>query len=327
MHRVLARIWFWLENSRIFTVPMSVFSWLVVFVLGLSNNGNIFYGILALVGICCGQLATNLFDDYVDYKKLVKLGTLEYQTKSKCAYITNGQASLNDVLKVVCLYCFIACLIGLFLLCKTGYPVAIFAVLGGIFVLTYAKWSTAGIGEIAVGLAFGPILFGGVYWVMTQSYSYEVFLIGSILVMFTIGLLYTNALLDFEGDKASHKRTLCSRFGTKNKALIGLGLIYFLGYMLLVASIFAGYLKNIYLIVLFSIPFVLELILSLLLFNEDKNIIPPKKIWHFPFEGFEKIRQTDERIASFRFRMYQARNLMIYVAVLICIAKVISVYF
>lgn len=321
------KVWFWLENSRVFTVPMSIFSWFVVFTFGLLNNGNIFYGILALIGICCCQLATNLFDDYVDYKKLVKLGTLEHQTKSKCAYIASGEATLHDVLKVVCLYCAIACAIGAFLLYKTGYPVAIFAILGGIFVLTYAKWSTAGIGEIAVGLAFGPILFGGVYWVMTQSYSVEVFLIGTVLVMFTIGLLYTNAMLDFDGDKVSHKKTLCSRFGTKDNALIGLALIYAIGYVILTISILTGFLPNIFFIVFFTIPFVLELILSLLLFNEDKNTIPPKKIWHFPFEGYEKIRQKDESIASFRFRMYQARNLMIYTSILICVAKVISVYF
>lgn len=327
MRNFFKTVWFWLENSRIFTIPMSVFSWLVVFVLGLTSHGNVFYGFLTLIGICCGQLATNLFDDYVDYKKLVKLGTLEHQTKSKCAYITNGEATLNDVLKVVCLYCAIACAIGAFLLYKTGYPVAIFAILGGIFVLTYAKWSTAGIGEIAVGLAFGPILFGGVYWVMTQSYSVEVFLIGTVLVMFTIGLLYTNAMLDFDGDKVSHKKTLCSRFGTKDNALIGLALIYAIGYVILTISILTGFLPNIFFIVFFTIPFVLELILSLLLFNEDKNTIPPRKIWHFPFEGYEKIRQKDKSIASFRFRMYQARNLMIYTSILICVAKVISVYF
>ena len=72
---------------------------------------NIFYGILALIGICLGQLATNLFDDYIDYKKLEKLGTLNNQTKSKCKYIKDGLATLNDVLIVVIIYCSIATII------------------------------------------------------------------------------------------------------------------------------------------------------------------------------------------------------------------------
>lgn len=91
---MLKTIWFWLENSRVFTLPMSIFSWLVVFTFGLTSNGNVLCGVLALIGICCCQLATNLFDDYLDYQKLMKMGTLEHQTKSKCAYITNGEATL-----------------------------------------------------------------------------------------------------------------------------------------------------------------------------------------------------------------------------------------
>ena len=150
MLKFFKRVMFWLENSRIFTVPMSIFSWLVAFTFAYTNGGNWFYGILALIGICLGQLATNLFDDYVDYKKLEKLGTLKSQTKSKCRYIQSGEATLEQVLKVVIIYCAIAVIIGAFLFFKTGYPVIIFAVLGLIFVLTYAKWSTAGIGEIAV---------------------------------------------------------------------------------------------------------------------------------------------------------------------------------
>lgn len=325
MLKYIKNIWFWLENSRIFTVPMSIFSWLVVFVFALTEGGNWFYGILALSGICLGQLATNLFDDYVDYKKLEQTGTLENQTKSKCKYIKNGQATLNDVLKIVITYCSIATAIGAFLFFKTGYPVIIFAVLGGILVLTYAKWSSAGIGEIAVGLAFGPILFGGVYWVMTQSLNYEIFIIGTVVVMFTIGLLYTNALLDYDGDEASHKKTLCRRFKDKNKAVSGFGIIYGIGYGILFAGIFSGYFSKIFLIVFLTVPFVIELMLSMLEYNINKESVPQKRFWHFPFENWQEVETSG--IANFRFRMYQARNIMIYVSLLICTAKVISVYF
>lgn len=326
MYKIFSKIWFWLDNSRVFTVPMSIFSWVVVFIFALTNGGNWFYGFLALIGICLGQLATNLFDDYVDFKKLEKMGTLDDQTKSKCKYIKTGEATLEQVLRVVIIYCSIATAIGVFLFFKTGYPVAIFAILGGIFVLTYAKWSTAGIGEVAVGLAFGPILFGGVYWVMTQSLDKTIFLIGTIVVMFTIGLLYTNSLMDFDGDSASHKKTLCHRFKDKNQAVAGYGIIYGFGYGLLSLAIVAGYLPKIFLIAFFTLPLVIELIISMLLFNNDKTFIPQKRFWHFPFDNWKNIKDYPE-IASFRFRMYQARNIMIYTSVLICFARIISIYF
>lgn len=325
MLKFLKRVWFWLENSRIFSIPMSIFSWLVVFIFALIQGGNWFFGILALIGICCGQLATNLFDDYLDYKVLLKKGTLQNSTKAKCRYITNGEATLEQVFRVVCIYCAIAMLMGAILLYFTGLPVLIFAILGGILVLIYSKMSMVGLSELAVGLAFGPILFGGVYWVMTQTLSAEIFIIGTVVVMFTIGLLYTHTLLDFDGDMESHKKTLCCRIGNKNLAVIGLGVIYALGYGLLFAAVVLKYLPSIFLIAFFTIPLAIELIVSVLMYNYDKNILPEKKFWHFPAENIEKLKE--QGTYSFQFRLYQARNLMIDTSLLICVAKIISVYF
>ncbi len=320
---MIKRILFWLENSRIFTVPMSVFSWLVIFTYAYNHGGNVLNGILALIGICFGQLATNLFDDYVDYKELQKKGTLKQQTESKCKYITNGQATLNQVLGVVCIYCLIACSIGFYLFMQTGIPVIIFAVLGGIFVLTYAKWSSWGLGEFAVGVVFGPILFGGVYWVMTKNINMEVFLLSAIVVMFTIGLLYTNALLDFDGDVASDKNTLCIQFGTKEKAILGYGIIYGIGYILLIYNIFSGYFPQTYILPLVTIPLVIDLINSMTLYNNDKNSVPEKKFWHIPFENWKEIQK--QGIGNFRFRMYQARNIQMYFSLLMCISIILGI--
>lgn len=319
---MIKKIFFWLENSRFFTVPMSIFSWLVIFTYSYYHGGNVFNGILALIGICFGQLATNLFDDYVDYKELLKKGTLNKQTESKCRYITEGKATLKQVLLVVCTYCLIASSIGFYLFMQTGFPVIIFAVLGGIFVLTYAKWSSWGLGEFAVGVVFGPILFCGVYWVMTQTLNEEVFLLSIIVVMFTIGLLYTNAMLDFDGDVASDKNTLCVQFGTKEKAVAGFGIIYGIGYALLIYNVFSGYFSQTYILPLATIPLVMDLIKSITMYNNDKTSVPEKKFWHFPFENWEEI--TKQGIGNFRFRMYQARNIQMYFSVLMCISIILG---
>ncbi|MBR1680371.1 hypothetical protein IJ707_01115, partial [bacterium] len=68
---------------------------------------------------------------------------------------------------------------------------------------------------------------------------------------------------------------------------------------------------------------VIELIISMLMFNNDKSYVPDKKFWHFPFDNWKKFKDYPE-IASFRFRMYQARNIMIYTSLLICIAEFLS---
>mgnify|MGYP003295830711 CR=1 FL=1 len=61
-----------MECSRIFSLPMTFFSWLVIFVYSMSENGNVLFGLIALVGLAFAHLGTNLLDDYFDYKSLIK---------------------------------------------------------------------------------------------------------------------------------------------------------------------------------------------------------------------------------------------------------------
>ena len=284
---MIKTILFWLENSRIFSLPMTLLSWLVVFVYSLKSGGDILNGVIALIGISFAHLATNLFDDYIDYKKL----TANSQ-KCKCAYIKEGKATLNDVLKVVVIYCVIACIAGSFLLLRCGMPVLWLGLLGGVITLIYAKLSQRGLSEIAVGTAFGPLLFEGVYFVMTGSFSLIVFIMSLAVVMFTVGLLYVHTLLDFEGDMASHKKTLVCRIGNKSKALKGVFIVYGLGYVF--TGILAFMLKNYFILITFAlVPLVFDIYNSL--------------------KSFVCGGDTNE----FYFRLLKARNLMVYYSLLI----------
>ena len=255
----MTRIWFWLKNSRLFSLPMTIFSWLVVFIY--SFDGNILNGFAALIGIAFAHLATNLFDDYIDYKNLP-----QNCQQCKCAYIKEGKATIDDVLRVVIIYLSIASIMGLFLFFRCGFPVIILALIGGAIALAYSKLSQVGLSEIAVGLAFGPLLFEGVYFVMTEEFSLTVFVMSLAVVMFTIGLMYVHTVLDFEGDLKSGKKTLACRLKTKEKAIDGIYYVYGIGYIFTLIS--AILLKNFYIILTFSlIPLILNLHESLKTFS------------------------------------------------------------
>lgn len=280
-------IWFWLKNSRIFSLPMAILSWLVIFVYSLNFNGNILNGIVALIGISCGQLATNLFDDYMDYKNLPP-----NSQQAKCSYIKEGKATLKDVLRVVIIYLSISCFTGLFLFLRCGFPVIGLAIIGGIITLLYSKMSRRGLSELAVGITFGPLLFEGVYFVMTGKFSYEVFVMSLAVVMFTIGLMYTHTVLDYEGDKYSHKKTLACRLNNKASAINGIFIVYGLGYIFTVRL--AQLIKNPEILATFVlIPLVFKLHKSLKSFTcgDDKK--------------------------EFYFRLLQARNLMVFYAIIL----------
>lgn len=287
MKQCVEKICFWLKNSRIFSLPMTLLSWLVIFVYSLKFNGNIINGLAALVGIACAHLATNLFDDYMDYKKLSA-----NSQKCKCAYIKEGYATLDDVLRVVIIYCGIAFLIGVFLTYRAGFPVIALAFAGGMLTLLYAKLSQVGLSEVAVGLAFGPLLFEGVFYVMTKSFSIEVLFLSLAVVMFTVGLMYVHTILDFEGDMCSHKLTLCCRIGDKNKAIKGVFIVYGLAYLF--TLILAYLLNNYWLLITFVlVPLIIKMYKSL--------------------NSYTCGGDTKE----FYYRLLQARNLMVYFSLMV----------
>ena len=234
-----------------------------------------------------GAVVTLLFDDYVDYKSLP-----ENSQKCKCAYIKEGKATLRNVLQVVMIYFSIAILCGGILFLRCGIPVIGLAIIGGIIALIYAKLSQRGLSEIAVGIAFGPLLFEGTYFVMTKHFSLEVLVLSLAVVMFTIGLMYVHTLLDYEGDMCAHKKTLVCRIGNKSLAQKGVFVVYGLGYLFTV--VLAIMTKKYCLLVTFIlIPLVFRM------YNYLKSYI------------------CGGDVNEFYFRLLQARDLMVYYSLLI----------
>ncbi len=318
------KIIFWLNNSRLFSLPMTLMSWLIIFVYSLKEGGSIINGVLALIGISFAHLATNLFDDYVDYRALSKSEEFINSTvKTKCAYIKSGEATLNELLLVVATYCVIASVIGLYLLIDCGIGVFWLALIGGLIVLSYAKLSSNGLSEFAVGTAFGPLLFEGVYYVMTGGFSVEVFLISLAVSAFTVILLYVHTFLDYDGDVISHKKTLCIKIGERFGKIWALNMYLIIatfGYvMLFVMAVLNN--EYIYLVPYLTIPFAIFLYISLKRHIVDKNYVPKIRWWNYPLDNWGEIEANGT--APFYFNLFSARNLAMWFQLLTCIAVIL----
>ena len=321
-------IMFWLECSRWYALPMTIFSWLIIFSYSCQNNGNILYGLIVLVGICCVHLATNLFDDFCDYHFLQKITDpnnnviLPNTQRGKCRYLLDNKVKLHEVLTVVGIYCVIALGIGLFFRFVVGTVVDIFVIIGALIVLLYAICSYVRLSEIMVGLAFGPLLFGGVYYVMTGKLTIEPFVLSVPSMLFTVNLIYTDTFLDKDIDKAEGKKTLVNFFRTENGALNFQKILIALGYMsVILIPIFDITDWEIFFVFL-TIPLALDLIVSLKQYSVDNKSVPDKKWYHFPFEMWSDIKKNRSEV--FMFRMYQARNLMIYSSLIISLVLWLS---
>ena len=100
--------------SRVFSSPMTILSWLVIFVYALIDSGNVLYGLISLIGLCTAHFGTNLLDDYFDYKALIKQVSfdkneyLRNSQKTKCRFIISGCMSENDFLALAGIYFIVA---------------------------------------------------------------------------------------------------------------------------------------------------------------------------------------------------------------------------
>ena len=157
---IFEKLNFWWNCSRAFALPVTVMSWLVVFIYALISGGNALYGVIALFGVCFAHLAANIFDDYFDYKILSKDEKyLKSAQICKCKFITDGLVTHKGMLiaGLVCL--FAAVCFGAVLTYLTGWGAVIIALLASVFVIFYSIFTFAGLGELAVGITYGPLLF------------------------------------------------------------------------------------------------------------------------------------------------------------------------
>ena len=318
---MVKKIIFWLENSRWYALPMTILTWLAAFIYGITQDGIILYGIIALIGLIFAHLGANLFDDYSDYIRLTKAKEgdrtiLPNSRRDKCTFLLNGEATLKETLYVIIFYCVMACIIGLILFLLTGGGVILYTILGAAVVLLYPFISR--FGEIVLFLAYGPLMFGGIYYVMTQDFSAETFLISVPTAILTISVLYINNILDYDIDVKENKKTLANLFKNKKHALklwVGLILIaYFFVFLCVAFDITDWQVMFTYL----TIPLAANVYGSMLEYIENPESVPEMCWYNFPYENAEKL--AEENTANFKFRMYQIRNLMMYFSLIFAFA-------
>ncbi len=311
---MIKTVFFWLNCARVYSLPITVLNWLVIFVYSLKLGGNFLLGMIALFGIGLVHMATNLLDDYFDYKDDKYM---QFSQNCKCAYLKNGHASVNDLKTAIIVFLALAGFIGAFLFFASGIYVALLALIGLVVALTYQKFSIKGLGEIAIIIAYGPLLYEGVYYVMTSHFSWTVCLLSLACAFLTNTILYVHMLMDFDGDVEADKKTLCTTLKTKGNALKALGGFYLAGFVLLV--LFAIISKNYwYLLTFLIIPQVFDLYNSMKKFNHDKTNMPKIYPWHYPLDNWKTIANTKD--APFYFRFFYSRNIVTLFMLLACVA-------
>ncbi len=159
------------------------------------------------------QIATNLVNDYCDFKKGA-------DTKDRKGPVRVTQAGLikpKIVLIAACIAFALAIAASVYLYSRGKTPILIIAVasvISGIFYTAGKKpLGYLGLGDLFVFVFFGPIAVGGTYYVQALDMNWSLFLAGIAPGALSCGILAVNNLRDIDTDKLAKKKTLAVRFG------------------------------------------------------------------------------------------------------------------
>ncbi|MDW7651733.1 MAG: prenyltransferase [Bacillota bacterium] len=222
------------------TIPMLVGTALAY---GMTGRFNLYWFIVALIGLYIIEIGKNAANDLVDYRSGADLAVApENRTPfsgGRNRALVNGQVSVNEAALITIITLFVGGLFGIYISLFREPMIFWIGSSGLFFAAAYSlppfKLAYRGLGELVVGLTFGPLIVSGAFAVQTHFLSTEV-----ILVSLPIGFLITNILFinqypDYEADKLCNKRNWVVRLGKTNalKVYIGLFVLAYLSIILL----------------------------------------------------------------------------------------------
>ncbi len=183
--------------------------------------------IIATLGVVLLHLASNVFNDYFDWRSGTDQANSNYFLKYtggsraiELGLITEkGTRNLGLTLLIV------SALIGVYLTLETGTGVLVFGLAGAFAGFFYTApplrlVSRRGLGELAIGVTFGPLITGGIFYVTAGSFSWTSLLVGLPIGLLTANILLINEVPDLEPDASTGKNHLVVTFGRENAITI-----------------------------------------------------------------------------------------------------------
>jgi len=211
---LLARIPF-LTATVIPTVLGAVIAW------NLHNSFHIGYFVLTLIGAVCLHMGTNIINDYFDFQSgcdVINVDGFPPITGGSHVLVEGLIKPRSAYIAAISLFS-VATIIGVILSLTVGWMVIILGFIGVISGYFYVQHlATRGLGEVAVGINFGPLMVFGSYYVQAQKLSFAPFIASVPVGLLITAVLWINEIPDYDADKKVNKKTLVVRVGRKRAA-------------------------------------------------------------------------------------------------------------
>jgi 1,4-dihydroxy-2-naphthoate octaprenyltransferase len=198
---------------------------------------------LTVLGVFCVEVAKNASGEVVDYDSGTDLAITAEQRSPFSGgkrVLVDGLLSRQQAWWIAGVFFSAAILIGLVMVILLDVRILWPGVIGMALAWYYhggIRLSYRGLGELAVALAYGPIIVGGTYFVQVGTLSPELLNASGALGLLVAAFLWINEFPDYSADQAAGKNNLVVRLGRRRAAVV-YGLILGCAYAWLAVTAF-----------------------------------------------------------------------------------------
>ena len=243
------------------------------YALGYESKFSILKFILFLLACLLIQAATNLFNEYYDYKH----GLDKIDSEGISGSIVKGNLSSREVMVGALVLYALAFVLGLILTFITSFYVLLVGLVcmlagyfytGGKYPIAYSPF-----GEVVSGFFMGTIIITLSFYFQTGYVNADIIVVSVPLFIMIGAILLANNIRDLDNDKESGRRTYAILVG-RNNAIKTLTNSFVVVYFLNIVFAVTKYVSWYNLLVLATIPLAIKIIKGFSANNDKKTMAP-----------------------------------------------------
>lgn len=248
----------WWRLLRPFTLTASIVPVLIGTAIAMHLGSlDILLFVSMLVASIFIQSATNMFNEYYDYKR----GLDDENSVGIGGAIVRDGVQPKTVLTLAFIFFGLAMLLGIYICMNSSWWIAVIGSIsmavgyfytGGPYPIAYTPF-----GEVFTSFFMGPVIVLIAMYIHTGFVTWEAFLLSVPISILVAAILMANNIRDLDGDKEKGRRTLAIVVG-REKARKILGFMFIVSYLWTVVLIVFTQMTPWLLLVLASLPVALK---------------------------------------------------------------------
>ena len=235
--------------------------------------------LLCFVGAVFIHLGANMGNDAWDFRSGNDLAVRHLNPfAGGSRVLLRGVINPRTHLAVALTFLALGSLIGIYLVTQVGLPLLWLGIFGVAVAYSYVgpplRLAHHGVGEIAVGIEFGPITVLGTYFVLTRAFDPAAVVLSISLGLLVCVILWINEVPDIPADSAVGKRTLVVRLGVERSTTVFGGMVI-AAYAVLVLGVLFFQLTPWALLALIALPLAVKPVRGLAKAGADPHALIP----------------------------------------------------